>query len=318
MRKRHRLAVNLGLMGLMIISMSGVGMDLLYAYPPNPAPAATSGIFEPNVPSYMDLVRNFDYNNRAPLDIREQPIAESDSLIHLAISYTNPRRWRVVANLLKPTGTGPFAALVYLCGNSDARLAFLEEAYNLVKTGVAVLIIDTSVRQVEPNSVLLDINSQTIQSVLDIRRAIDCLSARPEIDPRRIGFIGYADGANLGGIIAGVEKRIRALILISANVCPSKSESNAPSAFLDGLHYIGYAAPANLLLQYSEQGDPVSRETAMQCYQAASQPKALSWYSANPLTDPQARCDRYNWLREQLGIYSASGVSAGDLLESSR
>lgn len=314
----NRLIVKIGLRGLFFILISGISLNILTAYPPSPTLATVPGNYQSNVPSYMNLLRNFDYNSQAPLEVREKLIASSDSLVHFEISYMNPRRWRVVAELVKPAGTGPYAGLIYLCNNSEDRQTFLNEARTLVHTGIVALIVDTSMRLADSNAVAIDLDSQTIQSVLDIRRAVDYLLARPEIDPRRIGFVGNAEGANLGGIIAGVEKRIRALILISANVCPSESADQAPSAFLDGLHYIGYAAPANLLLQYNVLDNNISRDMAQLCFQAASQPKTLNWYSTDPLRDPQAHTDRLDWICKQLINHATLGVSAGELLETSQ
>jgi len=275
----------------------------LLAAPPDPLTVVSAAPAPTPVPSYMDLVRNFDYNSKAPLDTQEKLIAEVDSLKYIEISYDNPRRWRVMAEIIEPSGPGPYPGIIYLCSNQSDLNAFFDEARSLAQTGAVVMLIDTSARQPELNLFHQSINSLTIQSIIDVRRAVDLLAMRPEVDSRRIGFIGQADGGNLGGIIAGVEKRIRTLILISANTRLSAGDSaKTPSAFLDGVNYISYAAPATLLFQYAGQNDLVPRETALNCFQCASQPKTINWYAVKPLSDPQARADRLVWLREQLGM----------------
>ncbi len=54
----------------------------------------------------------------------------------------------------------------------------------------------------------------------DARSAITCLRARPEIDPGRIGIVGYSEGAILGARIVANSPEIRALLALA---CPARS-----------------------------------------------------------------------------------------------
>ncbi len=278
-------------------------MSVLQAFPPDPLTVVSAAPVQPPVPSYMDLVRNFDYNAKAPLDVQEQLVAESDGLKYIEISYSNSRRWRVRAELIEPAGVGLYPGIIYFCSSQTDLNLFFDEARVLAKAGAVVMLIDIAARQTDINLAQLSVNNLTIQSVVDIRRAVDLLAMRPEVDTRRIGFIGQTVGANLGAIVAGVEKRIRTLILMSANARPSAGDSaKTAGAFLDGVNYIGYTAPATLLLQYSENNDLVPRDVALDCFQQASQPKTIHWYTAQPLGDVKARGDRLAWLCDQLGL----------------
>ncbi len=300
MRKRNVPPLIYGVVALVFYLCGRTGQPLL-ASPADSSVVRSTVPGQDAVPSYMDLVRYFDYNSRAPLDIQEKLIAEDDSLKYFEISYVNPRRWRILANLVEPIGTGPYPAIIYLCANQSDFNAFFNEARRLAQNGMVVMLMDTSAVQIETAGYSPSLNNLTIQSVVNVRRAVDLLSVRPKVDGRRVGFIGQAAGANLGGIIAGIEKRIRALILISADARPSSTNGKENlSSFLDGANYLGYAAPAFLLFQYSEKKGNISRETAMNCFQCASQPKTIKWYSGPPLGDVQARTDRLAWLREQL------------------
>jgi dienelactone hydrolase len=55
----------------------------------------------------------------------------------------------------------------------------------------------------------------TIQEVKDIRRSIDYLQTRQDIDNQKIAYLGMSAGGNLGAIIPAVEKRLAASILIA-------------------------------------------------------------------------------------------------------
>lgn len=53
-------------------------------------------------------------------------------------------------------------------------------------------------------------------AVVDRRRAIDWLSALPEVDPARIGALGVSQGGIGTAILAAVEPRVRAAVLVLA------------------------------------------------------------------------------------------------------
>ena len=54
-----------------------------------------------------------------------------------------------------------------------------------------------------------------IQWILDVRRAVDIFQERFELIPGHIGYVGHSFGASLGGVIAGVEHRITAYVLMA-------------------------------------------------------------------------------------------------------
>ena len=41
-----------------------------------------------------------------------------------------------------------------------------------------------------------------IQTVIDLRRGVDLLRSRSDVDPKRIGFVGHSYGAHTGAILA--------------------------------------------------------------------------------------------------------------------
>ena len=43
-----------------------------------------------------------------------------------------------------------------------------------------------------------------VADVVAVRRGLDLLAARPDVDPKRLGFLGYSAGARTGALLAGV------------------------------------------------------------------------------------------------------------------
>ena len=53
----------------------------------------------------------------------------------------------------------------------------------------------------------------TLQYIKDVRRTLDYLETRSDIDRKKLGFYGYSWGARIGAIVGGVEDRFKVLIL---------------------------------------------------------------------------------------------------------
>ena len=53
------------------------------------------------------------------------------------------------------------------------------------------------------------------QTVVDVRRGLDYLGRRPEIDAKRLGLIGVSLGAIMGTVVSGVDTRVKATVLVS-------------------------------------------------------------------------------------------------------
>ena len=51
---------------------------------------------------------------------------------------------------------------------------------------------------------------EQIQLIIDLRRAIDLLMIRPDVDPERIAYLGVSYGGAMGGVLAGIDHRLKA------------------------------------------------------------------------------------------------------------
>ena len=79
------------------------------------------------------------------------------------------------------------------------------------------------------------------QAVLDARRALDWLSARPDIDPRRMGVAGISLGGIFAPLIAGVDHRAKVVVTIvgGADVSDIIFDSPITYGLQPGFHYHG-------------------------------------------------------------------------------
>jgi dienelactone hydrolase len=55
--------------------------------------------------------------------------------------------------------------------------------------------------------------AEILQTIVDLRRALDLLAARPDVDAARLAYVAYSLGATMGVRLIGVEPRVRAVVL---------------------------------------------------------------------------------------------------------
>src|SRR5205807_8709601 len=81
--------------------------------------------------------------------------------------------------------------------------------------------------------------------VAKLRRAVDYLSTLPEVDPQRIGIYGLSKGGHYTLYTAGIEKRLRAVVVSGwfndrvRKITGYKTSEN-PTPFITRLHRSEY------------------------------------------------------------------------------
>lgn len=277
------------------------------------------------VPLQIQQAALFEYDRSAPLPVRERGVQERDGVRVHDITYPSPKGGEVTAWLVVPPGKGPFAGILFQHWGEGDRSEFLDEAVSLARSGAVSLLVDAPFRRPEPwTRKSAPGNPQEAevwtQALIDLRRGVDLLAARPDVDPKRIAYVGHSFGASLGGVFAGVEKRVKAFVLMAG--LPSVSDYTgalledrlskedlaayvASIAPLDAVRYVGEAAPAPVFLQFARRDPYISQEDAKRYSDAVSEPKRVEWYDAGHELGPVARRDREEWLRTQLAAGGA-------------
>ncbi len=291
------------------------------------------------------LKRLYDYDSKQSLDSREKLLYERDGVKVYDISYASPKGGRVTAYLVVPAGEGPFAGMVFGHWGPGNRTEFLPEATLYAEAGAVSILIDYPWVRPSPWRKKLHLFSKAgedhetyVQAVVDLRRGIDLLSARPGVDAHRLAYVGHSYGAQWGAILSTIDDRVSAAVLMGGvpDLGAIFLESNEPdiaefraslpkdtietymktNASTDPIHYIGHATPTPLLFQFAKH-ERYFNEAAMQRYfQAASEPKLVKWYeTGHDLNDVQALLDRADWLREKVGVRSVTEILERKLKE---
>jgi dienelactone hydrolase len=277
-----------------------------------------------------ELVRHFDYDRKAPLNIKDVGVQRRAGATIYDITYASPKGGVVPAYLLVPKGRGPFAAVIWghWCWENSSmrnRKEFLDEALLLAQAGVVSLLPDALVARpgyVESNDPLDDQSAADfVQSVIDIRRGVDVLFARRDVDRPRLAYVGHSCGAAVGATVSGIDRRFKAFVLMAGTTSdeitrqskeyrefrqkagPEKVDAfNARYSYLDQGKFVSHAAPAFVFLQYGSREKFLNAERARLYAAVVSEPKLLKIYDAEHNLSAEARRDRIRFLIEQLKL----------------
>jgi dienelactone hydrolase len=144
-----------------------------------------------------------------------------------------------------------------------------------------------------------------------VRRAADVLSARADVDPHRLGYLGWSAGAKTGALVAAFDGRFRALALLSGGAQPvSAFVAAAPAPFrkavlrvltsIDPLTAIRKAKPGTILLEDGRRDAIVPRAALDNFVRAAPKGTVVRWYPAGHALDSAAFRDAEHWLAHRL------------------
>ena len=89
-----------------------------------------------------NLIKQFDYDSKAALDIQEGKVEERNGILIKDITYASPKGGRVGAYLIVPPGKGPFAGLVFGHWGLGTRSEFIPEALLYAQAGVVSILPD--------------------------------------------------------------------------------------------------------------------------------------------------------------------------------
>ena len=267
----------------------------------------------------------FQYRQKVDIDLRIDSVIRKNNISIRDVSFSscNPVHGRIRAYLISPVGASPCAGIVFFhwlgtpLGNRDE---FLDEAISFAGRNVKSLLIQGYFPWMEEPVAGEKDRQQVIDQTIDLQRAVDILYAQPMVDTSRIAFVGHDYGAMFGSILAGIDHRIKAYVLITAmgnfsdwslkywEITTDNHEAYRKAlAPVDPLGYIG-AALAKLFFQFSEDDMYISNDKAMEFYDAAREPKQIRWYkTGHEMRIPEAKNDRMNWLEHQLKL--TSGVN---------
>lgn len=165
-------------------------------------------------------------------------------------------------------------------------------------------------------------------SVIAVRRLIDTLARNMSVDRRNIYFIGHSYGATLGGLLAGIEPRIKGGILMAGlpsisrtmmegrNDVWKKNWDQDTVRFMQVAHELAEMEPENSISkskwkiyhQVADKDEFVKPEQSTRFMSKTPRPYTSSYYHAGHLFNDEAMEDRIKWI---LQLYQPGAFLSG-------
>jgi dienelactone hydrolase len=266
----------------------------------------------------------FAYDANAPLNLQVAFESANNGVEVSAISFSSPGGGRATGLLFDPgtrSSLRPGIVLMHGMPGNARSMAALGQL--LAQHGAVAIAIDAPFarRAGQPVQFTTQDRAEQIQLMKDLQRAVDVLRAHVNVDDERIAYLGISYGGAMGALFAGIERRIKAAVLVVADgglvshftgpedssvmaglSCETRVGWFRDMVPIEPIRFIAHASPTALLLQNGRLDNLVPAADAQALHTAAPRPNTILWYEAGHGLNPQAAADRLDWLRQEIGL----------------
>jgi dienelactone hydrolase len=263
----------------------------------------------------MQNYQNFESNDLRVIRKRIQDGIERQLLV-----IRTPFGYRRTAEVFQPEAEGSYAALLYVHwyepqSRDSNRSQFEEEAKEMASGGAVCLLVETLwsdpdffVKRIQEDDV-----QNSIEEVVNIRRAMDLLLSRPNVNAKRFAYVGHDFGGMYGVLAGSLDQRPTHYVFMAATprfpdwyLYGPILESEAREAFIrqmseiDPIAHIPNLSSASILFQFATDDPHVPMDRAEEFFVGAKEPKEMKHYQAGHGLNEEASRDRKTWLKEKL------------------
>ena len=263
-----------------------------------------------------------DYQKFEAKDLRVLVSRTQDELVSQLLVIQTPFGYRRVAEMYRPERDGSFPVILYVHwyeseSLSSHRSQFEEEAKELAQNGAICISIETlwSDRDFFLKRTQEEDLQNSIEEVVNIRRAMDLLLSQPNVDSKRFAYVGHDFGGMYGVLAGSLDQRPTHYVVMAATprfpdwyLYLPKLEGESREAFIrqmaeiDPIVHVPKVSPADVFFQFATDDFHVPKERAEEFFAAAKDPKELKWYESGHRLNEAATRDRKAWLKERLGL----------------
>jgi eukaryotic-like serine/threonine-protein kinase len=251
---------------------------------------------------------------KGSLDARVVETLDTPEWKREKISYQGANGQRALAYLYLPHHTPrPLQVIHYLpAGDVDYGFRSLPQSMDdrmapFVRAGRAVfgVVLEGYVERlrppgfVRPTASTVEFVEMVVTRVTDLRRGLDYLETRPDIDNARIATFAPSAGALLGIVTSALETRYRALVFVGAGLPTSY---RAVSAAANPINFTPFIKTPKLVVQGRYDEDTPVRTHMEPFFKLLTQPKEVVFYDGGhvPSIEVQMNATR-DWLDKHLG-----------------
>ncbi len=259
-----------------------------------------------------EYIKTYNYSSSLSLNEEIKILKQANNYTLFKVSFDSTNGERVPALMYIPSeAKPPYPCVIVLHGYGGNKGFTGLFASAFIPMGYAVIGIDIEYhgdrkeegKDVFSTDVKDDVRSLH-QTIVDLRRTVDYLESRGDIDAKRIGYIGTSLGGFLGAVFSGVDKRIKTSILIvgggnwekmilksqvppfkiiKSDFCNNKDfcikDFASKMDVIEPLNFVGLISPEPLLMINCKNDKYVPKETAEELFDSAKEPKTIEWFT---------------------------------------
>ena len=260
----------------------------------------------------IDLEYIYEYDKLFPLEVQVDTLTEN--LFH--ITYNSVNNNRVTALLSFPErGVEPYPLAIILHGLGDKKdtdYMILGDSI-LSSKSFAVFRIDFAMhgervkKKYKFKGIDYTLRDAIKQTVFDLRRGLDYLDTRSDIDSTKTGFIGISLGGIAGTVFCGVDARIEVPVICITGgglraiegVSGFGDKVTSMMAPVEPLNFVERISPRPLLFINAENDEVFPKALSMLLHNKAEEPKKVIWYKSGHKVNPyNAFNDSVEWIKE--------------------
>lgn len=270
----------------------------------------------------LPVHKYYKYDKNLALRDSVQLVKDTTTFKEYNISFYSVNFKKVTGLLSIPKNVRkPIPVIILLHGAGDSKsVDYIEYGNNfLLNNHYAVLRIDISKhgdRFEDEYDLTFTGDSRywsreiITQTVFDLSRTVDFIETRPELDAKKIGFMGISLGGITGTIFTGVEKRVKVPVIVLAggqfNLMYGKkaltAEAKDFTSIIEPLNFVEQIAPRPLLMINAEEDEIVLPVMSKLLYKKAKKPKKIIWFPGKHHTIPIEKVyqEATNWFNKYL------------------
>jgi eukaryotic-like serine/threonine-protein kinase len=263
--------------------------------------------------TFQALLSHYRYD-KPPLEEQISEVVETDEWRRERITYTSASDERAIGYLYLPkTSAQPFQVIQFVpAGDVYGGYFTIAESVEMqiapfIKSGRAVWAVvfkgfkerEQAPDYVVPRWSTVKRREELVARATDLRRGLDYLATRPDMDMSRLVYYGYSQGAQEGVIYTAVETRYRGSILVAGSIPvpkPAWLAEVTPSNFANHIY-----VPKLMLNGRFDEVNPLKTDIEP-LYKFFREPKRLFLYDAGHSPPLEIIVPVINgWLDETLG-----------------
>jgi len=263
-----------------------------------------------------------NYQRFESKDLRILSSRVEDGIERQLMVMQTPFSYRRMAEIIRPEKEGSYPVILYVHwyepeSHDSNRSQFVEEAKEMARSGTICLLIETLWSDFDffLKRTQDDDKQNSIDEVVNIRRAMDFLLSQPGVDSKRFAYVGHDFGGMYGVLAGSLDQRPTHYVIMAATprfpdwyLYLPKLEGDVRDVFIkqmsaiDPIAHVQNLSPASIFFQFGMDDPHVPRERAEEFFTTTQEPKEMKWYEAGHGLNPTATEDRKSWLREKLGL----------------